>query len=99
MSGTSSGATNLLVEYLSTFGKDTADSKRKKFSDRLKLVSHCRNLEEFGLPSFITAYNGKPVLLRSTIELVSGEGYNEIDVNIHKFGSLPKQALQILYSR
>jgi hypothetical protein len=33
---------------------------------RFKIILRCEDIEQFGLPSFITAYNSKPVLIRST---------------------------------
>ena len=30
---------------------------------------------------------------------VVGEGYLEIDINVHKYSSIPKQALQMLYPK
>ena len=33
---------------------------------RFKVTIRCENIEEFGLPSFITAYNAKPILIRNT---------------------------------
>ena len=61
------GAMKLFIEYLKTFAEQNAKGSKTstdKFKDRLKLIAHCDNLEEFGLPSFITSYNAKPVLLR-----------------------------------
>lgn len=43
-------------------------------------------------------YNAKPVLIRSTGTLIKGNGYVEMDVNVHRFNSLPKKALQIMVS-
>jgi hypothetical protein len=33
---------------------------------RFKIILRCEEMERFGLPSFITSYNSKPVLIRST---------------------------------
>ena len=55
----------------------------------------CQNIDEFGLPSFITAYNAKPVLIRNTGTLIRGTNYIEMDINVHRFASVPKQALQV----
>ena len=63
---------------------------------RFKVIVLCSNLEEFGLPSFITMYNGKPVLIRSTGTGYRTENYIEMDINVHKFGSLCRKALEIL---
>jgi hypothetical protein len=61
------GAVTLLIEFLQHFQHDTHSSTQAKFKDRLKVILNCKNLEEFGLPSFITSYNAKPVLLRNVI--------------------------------
>jgi hypothetical protein len=37
---------------------------------RFKIVLRCEDIEQFGLPSFITSYNSKPVLIRNTGTLV-----------------------------
>lgn len=37
---------------------------------RFKVVVACNNIDEFGLPSFITSYNAKPVLIRNTGTLI-----------------------------
>jgi hypothetical protein len=37
---------------------------------RFKVTMRCQNIDEFGLPSFITSYNAKPVLIRNTGTLV-----------------------------
>ena len=56
---------------------------------------------QFGLPSFITSYNAKPVLLRNTSTFLNNldANYAEVDVNVHQFSSLPKKALSILLSQ
>ena len=74
-----------------------------------ELTSYLRkNIEEFGLPSFITSYNAKPVLIRNTSTMYSSssiegkEGscsYLEIDLNVHKFGSVPKKALATMIDK
>jgi hypothetical protein len=69
------------------------------YRSRFKITVRCDNIDEFGLPSFITSYNAKPVLIRNTGTLVRGRGYVEMDINVHRFASVPKKALQILISR
>jgi hypothetical protein len=39
------------------------------------------------------------VLIRNTAEMHQGESYVEIDLNVHKFGSLPKKALATLIDK
>ena len=36
---------------------------------RFKVILTCLNIDDFGLPSFITSYNAKPVLIRNTAAL------------------------------
>ena len=68
---------------------------------RFKITLRCENIEQFGLPSFITAYNAKPVLIRNTGKLSRNTDscYAEMDINIHSFASVPKKALEVLFSR
>jgi hypothetical protein len=68
---------------------------------RFKTCVRCENIDEFNLPSFITSYNAKPVLIRNTGNLIRGASnkYIEMDVNVHRFGTVPKQALKILVGK
>ena len=95
---TISGATKLFADYCSK-APEMADDSTNPFRGRFKITLRCDNIDEFGLPSFITSYNSKPVLIRNTGTLVRGEKYIEMDINVHKFGSVPKKALQMLISR
>jgi len=76
-----------------------------KFKGRFKVILNCNNIDEFGLPSFITSYNAKPVLIRNTGILIKSTNpftnmhYVEFDINVHRFSSVPKKALQILLGR
>lgn len=63
---------------------------------RFKVAVRCENIDQFGLPAFITSYNSKPVLIRTTGSLIRGDNFIEMDINIHKFASAPKKALQIM---
>lgn len=106
----------MLSEYLksgttvdSAYGapgtNETASVKEsKEFSKwrgRFKVIINGKNLDDFGLPNFITSYNSKPILIRNTGTLVkclhpSGFNYCEFDINVHRFGSVPKKALSTL---
>ena len=44
-----------------------AEMLRDKFESRFKLMMLCKNIADFNLPSFISSYNAKPVLLRNVI--------------------------------
>lgn len=95
---TASGATKLFADYCSK-APELADDASNPFRGRFKITLRCDNIDEFGLPSFITSYNSKPVLIRNTGTLVRGKNYIEMDINVHKFGSVPRKALQMLVSR
>ncbi len=62
-------------------------------------MCRCNNIEQFGLPSFITSYNAKPLLIKTTGMLYKNENSIEMDINIHKFASMPKKALETMFSR
>ena len=69
---------------------------KSKWKGKFKAMYRCENMEQFGLPSFITSYNAKPVLINKTGSLVRGERYIEMDINLHRFSSMAKKGLQIL---
>jgi hypothetical protein len=91
------GAMKLLVEFLQSFAEDTDAAVRDKFKDRFKLITFCQNANDFNLSSFILSFNGKPVLLRNVLDFVVGDGYREVNINMHKFGNMAKQAMMALY--
>lgn len=41
-------------------------SNKNHWIGRFKITIRIENVDQFGLPSFITAYNAKPVLIRHT---------------------------------
>jgi hypothetical protein len=79
----------------------TSSTSGEFWKGRFKITLRCENMEKFGLPSFITAYNAKPVLIKNTGKLFRDIGcsYAEMDINIHSFASVPKKALEVLFSR
>jgi hypothetical protein len=93
-----SNAMKLYVDYVSHAPEVDKDANNP-YRGRFKVAVRCNNIEEFGLPSFITSYNAKPVLIRNTGDLVRGDGYVEMDINIHKFASLPKKALKMMLNQ
>ena len=102
-----SPAVKLLARFCEEAPAGYTDSS-STWHGRFKLVTRCENIEEFGLPSFITSYNAKPVLIRNTSTMYSSssiegkEGscsYLEIDLNVHKFGSVPKKALATMIDK
>ena len=90
---TASPAVKLFVEYCEKSFTDAA------FRGRFKVICSCLNLEELGMPSAITSYNAKPVLIRRTGSLHRGENYIEKDIHIHKFNNAAKQCIHICSSR
>ncbi len=98
---TASNAVKLFAKYC----REAPESFKQSSSTwhgRFKLMSRCENIDEFGLPGFITSYNAKPCLIRNTLSMYHGEtdhSYLEVDVNVHEFGSLPKKALGILMDK
>lgn len=91
-------AVRLLVRYLSE-GPESDHDPNGEWRGRFKTMVMCSNIEDFGLPSFITSYNAKPVLIRQTGTLIRGPKYVEMDINVHRFGSVPRRALQIMKDR
>ncbi len=63
----------LLAKYLTdgpvAFHKHGISS-RNEWIGRFKIMARIENIDDFGLPSFITAYNAKPVLIRNTGHLL-----------------------------
>jgi hypothetical protein len=68
------------------------------FQSRFKLVPNAQNLKEIGMPSWISKYNGKPVLIKrpgQTGFLFSHPELScmEFDISLHPFPYLAKQAI------
>jgi len=69
-----------------------------KWFSRFKLVPNAQNLREIGMPSWISKYNGKPVLIKRPGK--TGFLYQhpemscmEFDISLHPFPYLAKQAI------
>ena len=74
------------------------------FQARFKLIPNCHNTKEVGLPSWISKYCGKPVLIKraGVTGFLSKEQSDtisviEFDVSLHPFPYLMKQATAYLY--
>lgn len=65
----------------------------------IQVICSCLNIDEMGLPSMITGYNAKPVLIRRTGSIFRGPNYLEVDVHVHKFANLAKQSIHAISSR
>jgi hypothetical protein len=68
------------------------------WGSRFKVVTFCTNMDEFRYPSFITTYNGKPVLIRTTGTVIKGANYVEIDINVHNFGTIARKGMDIMFN-
>lgn len=90
-----SAAIKLFVDYCKSAPEMDSDPK-SPWKGRFKAMYRCENMDDFGLPSFITSYNAKPVLINRTGVLSRGENFIEMDINLHKFSSIAKKGLQVL---
>eukprot|EP01038_Epipyxis_sp_PR26KG_P004812 gene4812-6741_t len=80
---------------------NNSNKSSSQWDGRFKLSIRCENIEKFNLPSFISSYNAKPIIIRNTGTMIrSSDGsYMEMDINVHRFGSVPKKALEVLFNR
>ena len=51
------------------------------------------------MPSMITSYNAKPVLIRRTGSIFRGNNYLEMNIHVHKFATMAKQSIYQISSR
>jgi hypothetical protein len=51
------------------------------------------------MPSAVTSWNAKPVLIRRTGTIYKGPNYLEMDIHVHKFANLAKQSIFLISSR
>ena len=65
----------------------------------IKVINSCTNLDELGMPSMITSYNAKPVLIRRTGSIFRGKNYLEMNIHVHKFATMAKQSIYQISSR
>lgn len=74
------------------------DNPDEPWRSRFKVITYCTNMDSFGYPGFIMAYNGKPVLIRTTGSVFKGTNYIEMDINVHAFGSLARKGMEIMFN-
>lgn len=66
---------------------------------RFKVILAIKDIEEYRLPGFISSYNAKPVLIRTTGQVHRGKNYVEQDINCHAFGAVARKALGVLMDK
>lgn len=72
----------------------------RKLQGRFKVVAQIVNHKEMGFgsatASLVNKYNGKPVIINKTGTLHQGNGYLEMDINVHQFSVLARKTLKSL---
>lgn len=66
---------------------------------RFKVIASCLNMSEMGMPSIVTSYNAKPVLIRKTSSVFKTPKYIETCIHVFKFANLAKQSIHMVTSR
>ncbi len=93
-----SPASKLLLRYIQEAPK-TQGASDDPWRGRFKVIVQCTNIEELGLPGFITAYNAKPVLVKAAGTIHKTQDYFEQDINVHAFTALSKKGLGMMMSK
>ena len=92
---TASGGLKLFADYCSNAPEHEGNLK-SPYRGRFKVCPRIDNIEELSLPYIVSSYNCKPALIVKTGTVYRGNGYIEVDTNVHNFGSPARAALQIL---
>ena len=95
---TCSPGLKLFVDFCKQGHESKLEYKDPKhpYSGRFKVCPLVRNIDELGLPGFISMYNAKPALIVLCADLFTGDNYIGIDTNIHAFGGLARSAMQVI---
>jgi hypothetical protein len=65
-------------------------------SGRFKVCPLVDNIDDLGLPGFLSSYNAKPALVVQCAEVSRGDGYVCIETNVHAFGGIARSGLQLM---
>lgn len=90
-----SGGLKLFADFCSNAPEQESNPK-SPYRGRFKVCPRIDNIEELSLPYIVSSYNCKPALIVKTGSIYRGDGYIEVDVNVHNFGAAARTALQIL---
>lgn len=66
------------------------------FRGRFKAMCILDDIKNLGLPSFISNYNGKPVLINKSGTFYRRKNYIEMNINVHIFAFIARKALYSL---
>ena len=88
----------LFVEFCSTAkaGKFKYNDPKNPMAGRFKVCPKIDNIDDLGLPGFITMYNSKPALVAACLEWHTDTHYMCLDTNIHAFGGVARSAMQLI---
>jgi len=89
------GGVKLFHDFCSNAPEQESNPK-SPYRGRFKVIPRIDNIEELSLPFIISSYNCKPALIVKTGSVYRGEGYIEVDVNVHQFGTAARTALQVM---
>ena len=93
---TCSPALKLFVEFCSSAPGANYKDPKHPMAGRFKVCPLVDNIDELGLPGFITSYNAKPALVVQCGDVFRGEGYVCVDSNVHGFGGIARSGMQLI---
>jgi len=90
-------ALKLFTEFCSSAPEDNNYKNPKHpMAGRFKVCPLVDNIDELGLPGFLTSYNAKPALIVQCGDVHRGDGYICVDSNVHAFGGLARSGMQLI---
>lgn len=89
------GGVKLFYDFCCNAPEQESNPK-SPYRGRFKVCPRIDNIDELSLPYLISSYNSKPALIVKTGSVHRGDGYIELDVNVHQFGTAGRTALQVM---